>query len=433
MIRDLRGTTLAGQKHGQFIYPSYGGYDFADISNSIVSLFGADPNRPILASDVLDPVSKHAFKHVILKLVDGLGFEDWTRRAVQFPFFRNVGERGDVTSLTTVFPSTTSAALTAFATGLTPQEHGLPEWYVYLKEIDDIIISLPFMRSGGKYSDELVDAGLSATVLFEGKPIFTRLKEHGVPTVWFKHSSYANSAYSKASGAGAESVGYTNGSDLMVHLRKRLEAATTPSFFYVYWDAFDNLEHRYTPRTQETQFELESFSRIFTEQFIQRLSPAVAKDTLLLVTADHGHIEIFPERTIYLTDHKEFVDALQLNGRGRPILTTGGMRDLFLFIRPEKLDSTKRFLEELLRDKAEVWHTQEAFDKGLFGIGTSIQRFKERVGNLLILPYADQTVWGSHRLDGHRDKSHLHGHHGGLSPTEMFIPFGAVKLDAMKG
>jgi predicted AlkP superfamily pyrophosphatase or phosphodiesterase len=432
MIHDLRDTTLAGQKHGQFIYPRYAGYNFADISNSIVSLLGADPNRPVLNDEILNPIREQKFKHIILLLIDGLGFQDWIGRAAQFPFFRNVGERGSVTSLTTIFPSTTSSALTAFATGLTPQEHGLPEWYVYMKEIGETIISLPFMRWNGKSRDELLDEGLKAEALFEGRPVFAKLKDHGVPTLWFKNASYANSAYSKTTGVGAESVGYYNGSDLMVHLRKRLEAATTPTFIYAYWDAFDNLEHHYTPLTQETEFELESLSRILLEQFIRRLNPAVAKETLLLITADHGHVEVFPERTIYLSDHPEFMDSLQLNPRGKPIFTTGGMRDTILFVRPEKLDSTKRFLEDLLRGKAEVWLTQEAFDKGLFGIGKPTQRFIDRVGNLLILPYEDQTVWSSYRTDGRRDKDHLRGHHGGLSRTEMFVPFGAVKLDAMQ-
>jgi hypothetical protein len=431
MIHDLRDTTLAGQKHGRFVYPSYAGRSFADISNSIVSLFGADPKRPVLVDEILSPLRAQKFKHVLLLLIDGLGFQDWVSRAAQFPFFRKIGERGDVTSLTSIFPSTTSAALTAFATGLTPQEHGLPEWYVYLKEINEVIISLPFKRVHARYSDELVESGLSANILFEGTPIFKNLKQHSVPTVWFKNSSYAHSAYSKASGAGAESVGYMNGSDLMVSLRKRMEAAATPTFFYVYWDSFDALEHFYTPLSQATEFELESLSRIFVEQFARRLDPAIAKETLLLVTADHGHVEIFPERTVYVSDHREVTEALQLDGRGKPILASGGMRDLFLFVRPEKLDTTKRFLEDLLRGTADVWHTQEAFDKGLFGINAPTQRFKERVGNLLILPYDDETVWGSHRADGQREKSHLLGHHGGLSPTEMFIPFGAVKLDAL--
>ena len=96
------------------------------------------------------------FDHVLLILLDGLGFDIWTGPAAGVPFFERLSRRGDVTSLTAVFPSTTSASLTTLATGHTPREHGLLEWNLYLPEVDDVIATLPFKRWHQRSNDALV-------------------------------------------------------------------------------------------------------------------------------------------------------------------------------------------------------------------------------------------------------------------------------------
>jgi predicted AlkP superfamily pyrophosphatase or phosphodiesterase len=432
MIHDLRHTTLAAQQHGQFIYPAYKGHSFADIPNTVLSLFGADAGRPVLSDTILSNLRAKKFKNIVVLLIDGLGFEDWIGHAVRYPFFQRISERGDVFSLTAVFPSTTSASLTTFFSTQTPQEHGLPEWNIYLKELGDVINTLPFKRWNGRYADELIDLGFAPSLLYEGTTLFEKLKAHGVSSTCFNHRSYAFSAYSSVTRRGASAVGFLNGSDLMAQLCRKIQTGTEPRFFWVYWDGFDNLEHAYAPGGQETQFELESISRIFLEQWLQRIDKKVAAETLLLVTADHGHIRVYPERMIMLSKYPDVAAALQLNQRGQAILPTGNIRNLFLHIRPEKLHEIQASLAQRLAGKAEVWLTQDAIERGLFGIGTATERFRERTGNLLVLPYADQIVWWEYpgRKD---DKMHFHGHHGGLSPTEMFIPLGAAMLGDLMG
>jgi len=408
------------------VLPAYGGYNFADIPNTVLSLFGADPGRPVLDAEILATISSRKFKHVLVLLIDGFGFADFIARAPRYPFFRKICERGDVFSLTSVFPSTTSAALTTFFSGLTPQEHGLPEWNVYLKEVDETIQTLPFKRMSGKYVDELLDAGLNPSLLYDGPTIFEKLKAHGIPSLVFNQRSYAYSGYSSVTRRGAAAMGFQNGSDLMVHLARRLQAAAAPQFFYVYWDAFDNLEHTYAPGSAETEFELESISHMFNEQLLARLGGKVAEDTLLLITADHGHVPVLPEQLTLLSKFPEVASALMQSPAGRTIFPTGGIRDLILHLRPEKLAATQQFLEEKLRGKADVWTTQHAIERGVFGLNAPTPRFLERAGNLWVLPYENQTVWFEY--PDKKDKTHFRGHHGGLSPTEVFIPLGVATL-----
>jgi predicted AlkP superfamily pyrophosphatase or phosphodiesterase len=426
MIHDLRQTKLASQRRGKFILPAYGGHCFSDIPNTILSLFGIDPQRPVLSDEILASIKSRNFKNIILLLIDGFGFDDWITRATHYPFFKRLCERGDLYSLTAVFPSTTSASLTTFFSTLTPQEHGLPEWNIYLKEVDGTIQSLPFKRWAGKCQDELADEGLDPKLLFDGKTIFEKLKAGNVASTCFNQRAYAYSAYSTVTRRGSTGVGFQNGSDLIVQLRKRLQSAPAPHFHYVYWDAFDNLEHTYSPQSEETNYELENISHMFNEQFLARLDRKTAEETLLLVTADHGHVPVLPEHLTLLSNYREVMAALQQSPAGKTIYPTGNIRDLILYIRPDKVVETKQFLDERLRGKAEVWYTHAAIKMGLFGLNDATERFRERAGNLWVLPYEDQSVWVEYPEK--KDKGHFRGHHGGLSPTEMFIPLGVATL-----
>jgi hypothetical protein len=53
-------------------------------------------------------------------------------------------------------------------------------------------------------------------------------------------------------------------------------------------------------------------------------------------------------------------------------------------------------------------------EEGIFG--TVGERLRERVGNLVVLPYAGQTVYWREEGRFVMDKR---GHHGGLTPREM--------------
>jgi predicted AlkP superfamily pyrophosphatase or phosphodiesterase len=427
MIRDLRAT-VPGDPGGHFIYPQYGGLCFADISNSILSLMGVDPGRPILRPEVLDPLRTLNFKHVLFLLIDGLGFDNWVNRAVKYPFFQKVTEHGEVTSLTAVFPSTTSASLTAFSTGLTPQEHGLLEWTIYLPEIDDYIFSLPFRRWNGARRDELADYGLDASALFKtGPTVFEKLSARGIPTFLQANHEYVNSIYSRRSYQGAERFGFYTASDMIVALADKLNAAKTPTFCYGYYDMFDNLEHIYSPYGVPPEVELEHISQ-FCTLLLDRLEPAARRDTLLIMSADHGQGEVSVDRLTYLTDHEPIVKTFALRPNGRPYLPVGGPRDSFLHVQPEKIDDATTILGNLLAGKADIVRSDQVFAAGLFGLNTPLPLFRDRVGNLIVLPYYGESVWADY-TQGHRHHFSFKGHHGGLSANEMFIPFAAVKLD----
>ena len=62
---------------------------------------------------------------------------------------------------------------------------------------------------------------------------------------------------------------------------------------------------------------------------------------------------------------------------------------------------------------------RDLIEAGLFGPLPLSQRFLDRVGNLVVLPFAGESVWWYEK-----DKFEMkkHGAHGGLTPAEVEIP-----------
>jgi predicted AlkP superfamily pyrophosphatase or phosphodiesterase len=417
---------IENEKRGEFIYPLYETYCFSNIPSAILSLLGihqrSSPLLELLTEAKVNPSSP---KKVVLLLIDGFGFNQWMSYAEKYEFFNKLTKRGIVAPITTIFPSTTSATITTVNSGLTPQEHGLPEWVVYFEEIDRIITTLPFVPIGESGIDNLLDAGVNPKILFNGKSIYQTLGKSNIPSFTFLRDSYAKSSYSKLVYKGSITIPFVNSSDLLVNLREKIAEVPPPAYFYVYWDAIDSIEHIYGPHTEQYFAELNGFSYLLQEEFLGKMDERSAKETLILATADHGQINVSPKETIYLSRHPRIVRSLQLSASGKKILPWGSPRDVFLQIKEEKLEEVFEFLTELLDGKATVVKSQDAIKDGLFGLGRLHKRFRSRVGNILILPHKNYTVWYEH-IKG--KKFRLLGMHGGLSPDEMLVPFAAANL-----
>jgi hypothetical protein len=142
------------------------------------------------------------------------------------------------------------------------------------------------------------------------------------------------------------------------------------------------------------------------------------KRILFLMTADHGQVEVSPQNTIYLNTHRDFAGIerfLRTNLKGQLLVPAGSPRDMFLYIKDGLLDEAQSFLASKLEGKADVVRTEMLIEEGYFGPDVS-SRLRERVGNLVILPYRYEAVWW---YEKGKFEQRFYGHHGGLTPQEM--------------
>ncbi len=418
------------KREGDFIYPFYEEYCFSNIPFTILKFFGIKTERTMLPSKLSGERTEfEGTGKLILLIIDGFGYDQWLHYHKQHEFLDKLTKRGVVSPITTVFPTTTANAITTINTGLTPQEHGLIEWYVYFREIDMIINTVHFKPLGSKRQDELLEMDVNPKILYDGNTIYQTLKKEDIKTFTYINEEDAHSVYSKLMFKGSTIKHAINTSDLITKLRKNLGKEKGPAYHYVYLGSLDSIEHKHGPHTKEYHAELSSISSLLKKELIEKIDKKTAKESLLIVTADHGQLNVNPGKTIYLNRYQKLVQNLQKSPEGNVILPTGSPRDVFLHVQPDKVHEIREYLSQKLGEKAVIMDTKEEIERGLFGKGEPRTEFIDRVGNLLILPKKNHTIWYKHP---NGRKFDLLGHHGGLSREEMLVPFAMAKLSTLK-
>ena len=409
------------------VKPDYEGYCLSNVPSTVQSLFGLDPGRPRLPKDALGDAETSGIDNVVLMLCDGLGYNEW-RRNRGTGFFGALGAKGSVRPITSIFPSTTAAALTTVSTGLTPQEHGLPEWFVYMQELGEVILTLPFSRLG-EYGRDTLKGKLPERSLFDGTPVFRRLKDEGINCMTITGGYLASTVYSTMTRGGTDVTPYSSSSDLSVSLRRFIERAKGKNFVYVYWGNVDHIEHTYGQGTDESLVEASNISHALQEGFLDRIDREAARRTLVLLTADHGQLTVEPEKTVYVNRFAKLTRSLQKNSRGEMVPPWGNVRDSYYLVEESRLEETERYMREKLDGVATVIKTADGIKEGLFGINRPTKKFLRRVGNLMVLPHGNKTVFYRYKRGAIPD---LKGHHGGLTQDEMTIPLAAARLSDLR-
>ncbi|MEM2843687.1 MAG: alkaline phosphatase family protein [Candidatus Bathyarchaeia archaeon] len=431
LIKEVEELIKAKKKENSFIYPLYDSYCLTKIPEFILTLFKVNAcyENNFIYKILESELDLAKINKIVLILLDGLRYDFFIENFKHLNFFKAMVEKGVVFPLTTVFPSTTTSALATIDTGLTPQEHALLEWFMYLKEFDGLITTMRFTPFNDECEDKLLEKGLKPSILFNGETIYQKLKRKGLKCFSFINRSYASKSYAKLMQKGSEITPYVNFTDLIVNLKAKLEEAIKPAYFYVYWDALDAIEHRYGLSNEAVKLEFYALSILLSKAF-KNTRKNVAEETLIILASDHGQLTVNPKETIYLNKFK-LEECFRRSVKGRVIQPSGSPRDLYIHLKPSKIKEVKNFLSIKLKEEAEVIEVNEAVKKGLFGSLNKKpkRKFYDRAGDLLILPLNNNTVWYKH-FKG--EKLRYAGLHGGLSEEEMVIPFAAANLSQIQ-
>ena len=206
-------------------------------------------------------------ERVAVVLLDAFGWA-FVQRHADHPFLRRL----EIEPVASQFPSTTTAHLTTLYTGLPVAQHGLYEWQIYEPALDAIVLPLPFVTADGG-----PPLALDPRVLVPGPTFFEQLD---VPSLALQPQAIWPSTYSSAAFAGADVVPFAPSTEASAQL------GTRPGLTYLYWDAIDAAGHRYGPSSAE--FDAAALARWTRSRRV--------RDTLLLVTADHGQIDVGRDR-----------------------------------------------------------------------------------------------------------------------------------------
>lgn len=386
------------------IWPAYGGYCFAGVPHTVADLLGADTGRG-LPADVLPPRFRDP-GIVLVVVLDGFGLTHWKRDLENQPLLRRLTERGRVTPLTSVYPSETAAALTTFHTGVLPASHGVIGWNVYEPTVDEAFEALPFRTKDGD-----PPAGLSRGDVAAAGPIYPTLRAAGVED---RHVVPADLT------PASETVHpYPDLAAFPDRLVSALHQAVPPAYVYAYLPQIDTVAHASGTTSEAYRTTLTDVLARLDAAFAA-VDRETAAETLLLVTADHGHLDTDPDRNIDLSRFAVVTDNLRTHGDGTPIRFAGSARNVHLHLEPGSVETVRAELVEAL--DAHVFTNADVRSNGLFGDRPS-ETFR-RLGDLVVTHRNRGVWWGDAEPD---TLAHV-GMHGGLHPDEMLVPFAAVRL-----
>jgi predicted AlkP superfamily pyrophosphatase or phosphodiesterase len=415
LIPSLRSHRLPGLNLGdEFVYPDYFGRSILNVPASICMWLGAAQlGVEPLHADILAPL-EHDYQNVILILMDALSLRLLTRLISEgiLPLWGGLAEDGVLAPLTSITPSTTTAALTSLWTGRSAAEHGIVGYEMWLKEygvVANTILQSPMSFHGDAGS--LRKAGLDPETLLEAPLLGTHLTNSGVRVASFQHQSIIRSSLSRMLLRDVNLNSFRTVADLWVNVRRTLDDHShSRNYIWVYWGEVDNYSHHYGPDDERTVAEFVNFSAAFETLFLDRIDRSTAGKTLLILLADHGQVTTSPDPHYDLRNHPNLVRRLH-------IMPTGENRLAYLYLRPGQAEAAREYIDRTWPGQFAFLDPVFAVEAGLFGPGPYHPRLFDRLGDLIVLARRDAYLWWSNKKD------HLFGRHGGLSPDEMLVPF----------
>ncbi len=422
LLPGLRQQRLPGlELGGDFQYPAYNGHSILNLPGSICQLMGLpDFGAPPLGEDILGQLMANGeTQRVILILMDALALHRLQRWMAEgrLPAWERLMQNGLLAPLTSITPSTTSAALTSLWTGRAPSEHGIIGYEMWLKEYG--IIANTILHSPATFNDgvgSLANAGFDPRAFMPLPTLGSHLAAQGVSAHAFQHYSIIRSGLSKMYFSGVETHGFISAADLWISLRQFLEAQPRRRVYtWVYWSEVDTFSHRYGPDDERVLAEFNQFTQAMEQNFLAKLSPEARKGSLLILSADHGAIETPPDPYYDLRNHPALTRRLHMT-------PTGEHRLAYLFVRPGQMEAVREYVERTWPNQFVAVDPLFAASAGLFGPGEQHPRLAERVGDLLLIARGNAYWWWGEK------ENHMHGRHGGLHPEEMLVPFLAVPL-----
>ena len=410
-----------GLRPGEFVYPAYSDLSLVNIPATLLKLFDIRIPHHAPLPDALTEGQTEGVRKVILFLVDALGYNQLRSVLRSEPnlIINELISRGRFAPLTSIFPSTTVAALTSLSTGLTPQEHGMLGFHLFLREYATVADMIGFTPIHDGEHGRLLRMGLEPQKFLRAETIGQRLANAGIPSYVLIKSMFKDSPLSKMFYNGAKAVhGFVNSSDMFVTLKRLVtQNPDERSCIMVYWDAIDSISHAYGANSEAFAAEVRNLSYSLEREFMEHVDSQISGTTLLILTADHGQVTVPDNRLVRVDRHSKIRDNLLLP-------PTGDFRAAYLYAKQGKLDALRAYLNDKLSDQMVAIPSSKALSSGLWGYGDIHPEVPERMGNLVAIMRENYAFYSSVKEKPY----YTGGKHGGLTPDEMLIPFLCVRL-----
>lgn len=371
------------------ISPATGPPDWSEgtLASVLPSVAGGLGVPRYAARDVFDMPD---VKRTIVVLVDGLGYDLLRRRSGHAPFLRS--HLHGASRVPCGFPSTTATSMGSFGTGLPPGAHGLVGMQVLDPDTDRLLNELSW------------EQGPDPRLWQPHETVFEATEAAGIPVTmvapWYFDGSGLTTAALRG-GRFAAAATLTDRVDAAVAAVR----ATPRALVYLYWGEVDKVGHVHGADSWQWGEQVASVDRE-----LARLAALVPDDTSVVVTADHGMVDVpFADR-IDLAHHDELMSGIRHLG--------GEARCLQLYTQDGATPSVAAEWEGRLGPHAQVLTRERVVDEGWFG--PVRPQVLGRIGDLVVVMHGSFAVVHSGLM--RPEVVALLGLHGSTSDDELAVP-----------
>ncbi|HXQ94572.1 MAG TPA: alkaline phosphatase family protein [Thermoplasmata archaeon] len=393
--------------------PRYDGRSIVNLAVSVHRAGGGDRSpRAVLAPPLdpdLDPFGGRSHPGpIVVFLVDGLGwapFREWASTAGA------AAETwaGHARPITTVFPSTTTAALVSLSTGVAPGRHGLIGYRQYLPKFGVVGDMLSMSPVGSTQRDALIGPSWTPSTLTAAPTLFRQ----GLRTTALTRDIFEGTGFTRLLYDGAEFVGYATATHLVHQLAALLQRPRPPRVVFLYWADLDTIQHLVGPHPGRFHMEMDRLVDLL-ERTAAEVGPRVARSVTFAITGDHGQVRANPAKRVAVDEEPAILREMV-----RPL--AGDRRAGFFAARPHRVAALTEALQRRLAPGTPVVGREEVARAGLFGPGPFHPELEERVGDVIAFVRAPECL--TYLPPGaHPPKRFLLGAHGGVDAEELVVP-----------
>jgi hypothetical protein len=384
---------------GDLIRPEYGTATLADVLPGVAAALDVPVQRGDLPADPLGLTSAlGGARRVAVLLVDGLGADLLRAHPDLAPTLAALAS--PVGDLQAPCPSTTPVSLATLATGLPPGSHGILGFVTAVPGEDRTLNHVQWA------DDPDPDTWQARRTVFE------QADDAGVAVTAVGPYVYAGSGLTRAVYRGAAYPGAVGHGDLAAQIVDALQAGPR-SLVYGYLAELDLTGHVRGIDSAAWRVQLALIDRV-----VEQVVDGLPDDAALLVTADHGMLDVPADTRLDLDDRPDLADGVRL--------LAGEPRARYVHTEPgAAADVLARWREEL-GSRAWVAGREEAVASGIFG--PVDEGLAARIGDVVALARGTWALTASRRDPG---PSRLAAYHGSLTQTELAIPLLAARGSAL--
>jgi hypothetical protein len=329
-------------------------------------------------------------KSYLVILVDGLGTANIKSAAGHARFLNQ--KLVSAKSLFSGFPATTTSSLASLATGEANGRHAVLGHRVYDRSLNQ---NINFLNDLG--------AELDPRKYQDLETISEKAAARGVVVSTIGPAEYDKSGFTMATMPNAKYIPALSFQDRFAAARKAVGVAN--SLTYLYIPELDQLAHRFGSASNPWLVAVEEL-----DAELAKFANSVSSTTGVILTADHGVIDVARDRHIYLDEFECLSDIEQIGGDPRVI---------FLYFQKGTNPALKQEqISEAIGNICDVVSVSQLITSGW--LDELSEQAKAVAPDLVLLPKSDRVAY--HRGFAKARSLLMVGQHGGMTQAEWEVP-----------